>query len=77
MSKVIFWIVVVFVALLALRLYSVRQLRKRKSTRTARDAPRVGAMVRCVRCGVFLPQDETRKVATGFECKSGCDRPPA
>ena len=64
MGKVIFWIVVVFAVL-----FGAAAPQRRQGEATARDAaaPQGGdaarqgaAMVRCARCGVFLPQADAR-----------------
>ena len=58
MGKIIFWLIVFFVVLLALRLLNVANSRSRgdapRSGRKAQDA----AMTRCVNCGVYLPSAE-------------------
>jgi uncharacterized protein len=70
MGKFIFWVVVAFVVLLALRLYNAHQLRKRSRPRP--DARSRGEpMVRCTRCGVFLPRSEAREVDGGYQCREG------
>jgi hypothetical protein len=70
MSKLIFWIVVVFVALFALRLVNVGKAKRR--ARDADEGKRAGkpdeSMVRCSQCGVFLPQGDARPVAGGYLC---------
>jgi hypothetical protein len=70
-SKFIFWIVVVFGVLLGLRLLNVAAAKKR--VREARGAASKAAapgetMVRCARCGVFLPRGDARPVADGYVC---------
>lgn len=72
MSKVLFWIVVIFAVLFALRLYNASKAKRRADD--AREAARkkTGAtgdpMVRCARCGVFLPKAEATAVTTGYVC---------
>ena len=71
MGKILVWIVVVFVVLFALRLVNVAAARRRRG-----DAPGKGGnagpvrvtMVRCARCGVFLPQADAKRAAEGFVC---------
>jgi hypothetical protein len=55
MGKMIFWLVVFFVVLFALRLVNVAKNRSRG--RTPERPPKAidGAMSRCVDCGVYLP----------------------
>jgi len=72
MSKVLFWIVVVFAVLFVLRLYNASKAKRRADD--AREAARKttaatgDAMVRCTRCGVFLPKTEATAVTTGYVC---------
>ena len=68
MGKIIFWIVVFFLVLLALRLVSVHKTRNEQRdldnekranpddpNRKRDDKPASDAMVKCERCGVFTP----------------------
>jgi len=69
MAKVIAWLILIFVVLFALRMISMRNARARQrgakpSTKASAGAP----MVRCVRCGVFLPQAEAVAVSGGHAC---------
>ena len=68
MGKIIVWVVVVFVVMLVLRMINVA-----KAARNARDAapPPSGGkalMVRCVECGVYLPQAEAHAGPRGPIC---------
>ena len=78
MGKIIFWIVVVFLILFALRLYNVAKARSRRPRGGPSDsAPQ--AMVRCVQCGVYLPRPDAREAPDGYRCQApGCTqgRPP-
>ncbi len=69
MAKVIAWLVLIFVVLLALRMVSIRKARTRArgaaATPAAADAQ---PMVRCVRCGVFLPRSDAIPAAGGYAC---------
>jgi hypothetical protein len=65
-SKVIFWIVVVFVILFALRMWNAAKARGRPGPgRAAAADPQL--MVRCVRCGTFLPKADAT-APEGFRC---------
>ena len=71
MSKVLFWIVIIFAVLFALRLYNANKAKRRGDAK--RDASQRRAlggdpMVRCTRCGVFLPKAEATAVSTGYVC---------
>jgi hypothetical protein len=74
MSKIIFWLVVVFAVLLVLRVINVAKARARDTAaREAAPGTKAGkadttAMVRCVGCGVFLPRAEARMLPDGFHC---------
>jgi len=68
MGKVIFWLVVVFAILLVLRLVNAAKTRSRSARNSAASPPPPAAMVRCVECGVFLPQADARPVPQGFHC---------
>ncbi|MCC6869520.1 MAG: hypothetical protein IT522_11940 [Burkholderiales bacterium] len=80
MGKIVLWIVVGFVALLALRLVNVAKLRARRQRERA--APKaVEAMVRCRHCGVFVPRAEASADGDGYRCADprcvvGGARPP-
>ena len=68
MGKIIFWLVLIFGVLLVLRLVNVAKARSR-SARARDKVPKPPApMVRCVRCGVFLPRSEARALPDGFHC---------
>jgi hypothetical protein len=71
MAKVLLWIVVVFAVLFALRLYNAGKAKRRGDA--ARQAQRKAAaagvpMVRCTRCGVFLPKSDATAAAAGYVC---------
>jgi uncharacterized protein len=68
-GKVIFWMVIVFAVLFCLRMYNADQQKKR----ARRDAPPPDdpgeAMVRCTRCGIFLPRSEAQLVGGKIRCR--------
>ena len=69
MGKLIFWLIVFFVVLLALRLVNVAKTRDRRQDRREPPKPAPPApMVRCVECGVFLPRVDAHPVPEGFHC---------
>lgn len=81
MGKIIFWIVVFFLVLLALRLVSVHKTRSEQrdrddENRNKPDAPRRNrddkpasdAMVKCIRCGVFTPKANAVMKSGGWTC---------
>jgi hypothetical protein len=70
MGKIVFWLVVVFVALFALRIANAAKARERSAR--SRPAPGGVATVRCRDCGVFLPRAEAIAAGEGFRCGEGC-----
>lgn len=72
MAKIIAWLVLIFLVLLALRVIALRNARGRRSAARGTASPSPAeATVRCVRCGVFVPRTEAKKVADGYVCASG------
>ena len=67
MGKIVFWLVVVFVALFALRMYNVAKARRARPKPGGEKTP--AAMVRCVGCGVFLPKPDAVETTTGYRCQ--------
>ena len=70
MGKVVFWITIVFAVLFCLRLYNAGQLKRRNR----RDAPPPAAdtgeaMVRCTRCGIYLPRSEAQLIEGKVRCR--------
>ena len=53
MAKIIAWLIVIFIVLLALRMINMRKARGRGAGKSAPAAAE--PMVRCVRCTVYLP----------------------
>lgn len=77
MGKFIFWIVVFFLALLALRMVSVhktrreqRELDEEKKDRLHRrdNTPAGDTMVRCAICGVYVPKADAVMSKAGMSC---------
>jgi len=70
MGKIVFWIVVFFVILFALRLANLAKAKKRDQARreAQRKIPPAEPTVRCVACGTFLPKSEATAVSTGYRC---------
>jgi hypothetical protein len=68
--KLLLWVIVIAVALLALRLVNVAAA-KRRSGSGAGAAPKgvpAGNMVRCVRCGVYVPTADAKPGPDGLTC---------
>jgi hypothetical protein len=68
MGKIIFWLVLFFGVLLVLRLVNVAKARNRSSRPRDKSTQSPAPMVRCVKCGVFLPRSEARALPDGFHC---------
>jgi uncharacterized protein len=69
MAKVVAWLVLIFVVLLALRMINVRKSRSRNRATRAPAAETIAQpMVRCTRCGVFLPRSDAKPVTQGYAC---------
>ena len=74
MAKIVAWLIVIFVVMLVLRIANLRKARARRARETSGRAPaaRVAQpMVRCVRCGVYLPRVEAKSVRGGYACAAG------
>lgn len=67
MGKIVFWIVVVFAVLFALRLWNSAKARRRE-TGQPQDGAAPQAMVKCVHCGVFLPRADALPAPGGYRC---------
>ena len=69
MGKVIFWLVLVFGVMFVLRMINVAKLRqKRDDARPAAPGETHSLMVKCVECGVYLPQADAKSGARGPCC---------
>jgi hypothetical protein len=72
MAKIVAWLVLIFLVLMALRLINMRNHRARRREAGATQSVATGdPTVRCVHCGVFLPRGEARAVSGGFACADG------
>jgi hypothetical protein len=71
MGKIVFWLVVVFAVLFALRLWNTSKLRNARKDPTGAGAPNppsATAMIKCADCGVFLPQTDATPLPSGYRC---------
>ena len=72
MSKILFWIVVVFALLLVVRLINVAKAKERRKApppEPRKAIPTSEPSVRCASCGVFLPKSDAVAVPTGYRCQ--------
>ena len=67
MGKVIFWIIIIFAVLLVLRIFNMRQQKKKRARDASAPKP-AQAMVRCARCGVYLPRSEALLIEGTLRC---------
>ena len=75
MTKILIWAVIIVVVLFALRLLNVAKAKRRAdpSGRGSPSTPPAEAMVRCVRCGVYLPSADAKPGPGGLTCgEPGC-----
>ena len=68
MGKIIAWLVLSFIVLLVLRLINQRKARRQQR---AGGGAAVEPMVRCTRCGVFLPRADAIQRAGEYACPDG------
>ena len=68
MGKIIFWLIVFFVVLLALRLVNVASSRSRGGASGRGRKTQDAAMTRCVNCGVYLPTADAIQGPRGPVC---------
>jgi hypothetical protein len=72
MAKLIAWLILIFVVLLALRVIALRKSRARQQAAGGTTAQAAAVpMVRCARCGVFLPRAEAQEAGGGYVCAAG------
>ncbi len=65
MGKVIAWLVLIFLVLFALRVIARRGGRARQASSAT---PAAQPMVRCARCGVYLPRAEAKEKGGAYVC---------
>jgi hypothetical protein len=70
MAKLVAWLVLIIVVMFALRVINARKARSRSAGAAAGGAGEIASqpMVRCTRCGVFLPRSDALPVAGGYAC---------
>lgn len=73
MAKIVLWITVFFGALLVVRLLNVAKAKQRRQARGRAHGGEVAPMVRCARCGIYLPRDEATAIHGTLVCGDrGC-----
>jgi hypothetical protein len=68
MGKIIFWLVLVFGVLFALRMWNASRSRAARSEGTGKQPPKAMPMIKCVECGVFLPAADAATTSGGYRC---------
>lgn len=76
MGKFVFWLVVAFAVLLVVRIVGAKQAAKRRQDRQAgrqsEDLRQHGRqsedMIRCVRCGTYVPRSQAKPGPAGLTC---------
>lgn len=68
MGKVIFWLIVFFAVLFALRIVNAANSRRRNRDSHQKGASTAGPMLRCVDCGVYLPSADAKASPRGPLC---------
>jgi hypothetical protein len=68
MGKLIFWLVLVFGVLFALRMWNTSKLRAARRDEPGGKPPKAMPMIKCVECGVFLPAADASTTAGGYRC---------
>jgi len=75
MGKLIFWIVVFFVVLLAVRLANIAVTKARRDAsrgdgdaKASRKELEAEPTVRCIDCGTYLPKSEAKPGPDGYSC---------
>jgi len=72
MTKIIAWLIVIFLVLFALRMINIRNARARRdAARKSAGAKPAEPMVRCARCGIYLPRAEASEQGGRYVCASG------
>ena len=81
MAKIIAWLILMLLVLFALRIIGMRNARAQRksassggrgdSAQATSAKPGAEPMVRCGRCGVYLPRQEAREVTGGYACAAG------
>jgi len=75
MTKILLWIAVVVAVLVGLRLLNIGKAKRRANAagQDATKAPPAETMVRCARCGVYLPRADATAGPGGLTCGDpGC-----
>ncbi len=74
MSKIIFWVVVIIVVMVGLRLWNFAKMKSNNPSVKKNQKDHPEEMVQCVRCGVFVPRSEAKKFSDGFHCAEHSDK---
>jgi hypothetical protein len=67
-GKILIWLLIIFAALFALRLLNAAKAKSRNRPPAKETGGQAHPMVRCNRCGVFLPRAEARADGDNYRC---------
>ena len=69
MTKLLIWIVVIVAVLFGLRLLNVAKAKRGAEAKGRKSPPESSeTMVRCARCGVYLPRSDATPGPAGLTC---------
>ncbi len=69
MTKILLWVGIIIVLLLGLRLLNLAKAKRRvDASRGTGSPPTAETMIRCTRCGVYLPQKDAAPGPSGPTC---------
>ena len=66
MARLLFWLAIIFGVLFVLRLVNSKKTRRPDDQHAA---PHSEPMVRCARCGVYLPRSEALESSGSYRCR--------
>ena len=78
MTKILLWILVILAVLFVLRLLNAAKAKRANASRGApqtpqAETPQAETMIRCARCGVYLPRADATAGPNGLTCgEAGC-----
>ena len=73
MTKILLWIVLIVAVLLVLRLVNVAKAKRENARRGTAQKSQAETMIRCARCGVYVPSADAKAGPEGLICgEIGC-----
>jgi uncharacterized protein len=68
MGKVLFWVVIALLIMFALRFVNIMRAKSKKKSANPSSDSLNETMVRCVKCGVYLPRQNALMRQDGYHC---------